>query len=136
MTDALAPVALDLARWLRNKPGVTEVQPPVMSPRMPKARTRLPMPAALPLPIPRFLKSKRQASFEIRCTYKGKRRVFRYFVETLDDAGDMRDVLVVHTNGELLVEVPDEFGHLLPNDIYYDNRSRTVSVLGGYNPGT
>lgn len=94
------------------------------------------MPVALPLPLPPFLATKPQPSFEIRFTFKGHRRVFRYFIEALDDPVTVRQVLRVHTNGELMVVVPDEYGHIMPNEIYYSNRSTAAAVLGGIAPGS
>jgi hypothetical protein len=136
VTSDLALIAQDLARWLRNKPGVTEVQPPIMDPKLPRPRPRLPMPVALPLPVPPFLSPKPQPSFEIRFTFKGHRRIFRYYVEAVDDPVTVRQVLKVHTNGELMVAVPDEYGHIMANDIYYGNRSEAAAVLGGVAPGS
>jgi hypothetical protein len=41
------------------------------------------------------------------------------------------ETLKVHTNGELMVRVPDEYGAALrPNDIYYNNWSAASAVLG------
>ena len=128
----LAPIAQDLARWLRTRPGVSDVQPPVLAPRPATLRPRLPMPIALPLPG--FLSNKRQPSFEIRFAFKGERRVFRYYVEALDDPATVRDTLRVHTNGELMVRVPDEYGHIVANEIYYSNRSTSATVMGNPAP--
>jgi hypothetical protein len=136
VTTDLALIAQDIARWLRNKPGVTEVQPPEMAPKLSRPRPRLPIPVALPLPVPSFLSPKHTPGFEIRFTFKGHRRVFRYFVEAVDDPVTIRQEFRVHTNGELLVVVPDEYGHIMPNEIYYGNRSTAAAVLGGIAPGS
>lgn len=57
--------------------------------------------------------------------------MLRYFIEAVDDPNLVREALKVHTNGELMVRVPDAYGAALqPNDIYYGNRSATGSVLG------
>jgi hypothetical protein len=119
--DDLKSIAADLARWLASKPGVKDVQ--VVTPPPPARHGKLPRPPFLtPPPSP---------SFELHLTYKGQRRVLRYFIEAVDDPKVVRETLKVHSNGELLVRVPDEYGAMLrPNDIYYGNRSTTGAVLG------
>jgi hypothetical protein len=62
--------------------------------------------------------------------FKNEHRVFRYFIEHFDEYETIKNTLRVHTNGELMVRVPNEFGHLMPNDIYYGNRSEAASTLG------
>ena len=108
-------VARDLARWLGARPGVSEVQESVTPRKRGGFLSRLPLPPPLGKP--------RQADFELRFTYKGQARRFRYFMEGRDDAQTVLSTLRVHTNGELMVKVPNEHGTLLPNDIYYDNRT-------------
>jgi hypothetical protein len=57
--------------------------------------------------------------------------VLRYFIEAFDDFTLVCETLKVHTNGELMVRVPDEYGAALrPNDIYYGNRGGAGAVLG------
>lgn len=118
-------IARELGRWLQTRPGVGELRV-----NLNPARTggiRVPMP--LPLPLPPFLRG-RQPSFELRFVYKGEPRQFRYFLEQTDDPGTMLSTLRVDTNGELLVRVPNAYGQLMPNDIYYGNRSTTAPGLG------
>lgn len=81
----------------------------------------LPLPPALRRPEP---------SFEIHMIYKGQARQFRYFFEQIDDEATMMSILRVHTNGELMVRVPNEFGQPMANDIYYGNRSTSAPGLG------
>jgi len=110
-------LAHELARWLMARPGVAEVQESVAPRRQGGLLSRLPLPPPFGKP--------RQADFELRFTYKGQARRFRYFMEGPDDAQTVLGTLRVHTNGELMIRVPNEHGNLLPNDIYYDNRTAT-----------
>lgn len=114
-------IAGELARWLQTRPGVRDVQ--VSQPQAPRGglRARLPLPPALRGSRP---------SFDIRFTYKGQPRLFRYFLEQADDTEAILSTLRVHSNGELMVRVPNEYGQLLPNEIYYGNRSTTAPGLG------
>jgi hypothetical protein len=107
------PLAQDLVRWLRTKPGVSDLQPPITPPKPRRSR----------LPKPPFVGDGPQPDFELHFTYKGQPRLFRYFIEQPDDPQTMLDNMRVHTNGELMVRVPNSYGQLLPNDIYYANRS-------------
>ena len=129
MKNDLAGIATDLVRWLQAKPGVSNVQAPNLSPHStgPRFRVPVPLPPALRRPTP---------SFEIRFTFKGRPRVFRYFIEMFDDPDTIRNTLRVHTNGELMVRVPDAYGHLQENDIYYSNRSATATTLGKTAPNS
>lgn len=113
-------IAHELARWLAARPGVGEVQETVIPRQRGGLLSRLPLPPPLGRP--------RQADFELRFTYKGQARRFRYFMEGWDDAQTILGTLRVHTNGELMVKVPNEHGTLLPNDIYYDNRTATPGL--------
>ena len=127
MTIDVQSIANDLARWLQSRAGVTDVRPPVMSPK--QARRRF------PLPVPAFLSPAGTGpAFEISFTYKGEPRTFRYFIEAPDDPATIAQTLRVHTKGELIVRVPDEYGHLMPNDIYYDNRSAAAQGMGSAAP--
>jgi hypothetical protein len=121
----LEPVARELARWLRAVPGVTEISGPIMSPKTSKPRGPMPK-----LPKPSFLGGSPDPSFELRFIYKNQRRVFRYFVDQPDTPEAMVSNLRVHSNGELMVRVPNEFGQLMPNEIYYVNRSAGVTTPG------
>jgi hypothetical protein len=119
--DNIAVLANDIALWLRRKSGVADVQTLRPTPK-PAARSRFPRPpfrpaAALP-------------AFELRFTFKGEHRVFRYFIEEFDDATTAREMLQVHTNGELLIRVPNSAGFPRENDIYYGNRTEAAAVLG------
>ena len=109
-------LAEDLASWLSSKDGVAAVQRPVVAERA--AGRRMPFRRRGPA----------SPAFEIRFTYKGLSRRFRYFVEHPDDLATMKNTLRVHTSGELLVLVPDGPAHVMLNDIYYDNRSPIVSA--------
>jgi hypothetical protein len=60
--------------------------------------------------------------------------VFRYIIEQLDDPASVKNMFRVHTTGELMVEIPDNFGHIMPNDIYYGNRSEAAAALGSVAP--
>jgi hypothetical protein len=110
-----------MARWLQTRPGVHDVQISLPQGRRSGTRRRLPLPPALRGTAP---------SFEIRFIYKGQPRLFRYLLEQVDDTQAILSTLRVHTNGELLVRVPNEHGQLLPNEIYYGNRSATAPGLG------
>jgi hypothetical protein len=101
------------------------VHPALPPPRAGGLRARLPLPPALRIPNP---------SFELHFTFKGQPRLFRYFIEQADDPEAILTTLRVHTNGELLVRVPNEYGQLLPNEIYYGNRSTTAPGLGDLAP--
>jgi hypothetical protein len=117
--DDVARIANDLARWLVQKAGVTGVQPPV---------TALQSAARLRAPFRRSETS--QPAFELHFAYKGSGRCFRYFIENFDDPESVCNILRVHTNGELLVVVPDKYGNPLPNAIYYGNRSVAGAAYG------
>jgi hypothetical protein len=114
-------IAQDLARWLQTRPGVRDVHVAQAEARRGGLLGRLPKPPALRGTEP---------SFEIRFHYKGQPRIFRYFLEQTDDTEAILGTLRVHSNGELLVRVPNEYGQLLPNEIYYGNRSTTAPGLG------
>jgi hypothetical protein len=121
LQDNIQAVAAYLARWLSSRAGVGDVQ--VVIPP--------PLPRRSKLPRPPFLTAPASPAFELHLTYKGERRVLRYFIEAIDDLTLVCDTLKVHTNGELMVRVPDEYGSALrPNDIYYGNRSSAGAVLG------
>ena len=128
MATDLEPVIEGLVRWLRTKPGVSEVRQPVLAPRASRPR--------LPLPMPKSLRGGHDPSFELHFTYKGVPRVFRYFIEQVDEPTTMLNTLRVHTNGELMVRVANDFGQIMSNDIYYANRSVAASVLGKPAPPT
>jgi hypothetical protein len=123
--DEIQAVADDIAHYLARKAGVSDVQPPVVPPK-PVSRSRLPF--ARPHAA--------RASFEIQFTFKGRHRVFRYFIEHFDDLVAVKNTLRVHTNGELMVQVPDGFGNLQTNDMYYGNRSVAASTLGAVVPAS
>ena len=117
--DEIKVLAKDLADWLSSKDGVTAVQRPVFTEKAAATRRlpfRRPGPAA--------------PAFEIRFTFKGLSRRFRYVIENPDDLTTMKNTLRVHTSGELLVLVPDGPAHVMPNDIYYGNRSVVASAFG------
>jgi hypothetical protein len=120
-------IADDIARWLTRKAGVRDVGPPLLTPRSTARR-------GLPFPRPPFLPKIPHPSFEIQFMFKGETRLFRYIIEQFDDIEAIKDTLRVHTNGELMVRVPDEFGALMPNVIYYENRSVAGSALGHVAP--
>jgi len=116
-------ITQELVRFLRSKPGTSEVQPAIMSPAPHKARSLFPF----PLPKPPRKAGPPAPTFEIHFTYKGQPRVFRYIIEQADEAQTMINTLRVHTNGELMVRVPNAYGQLMPNEIYYTNRSAVAS---------
>jgi hypothetical protein len=116
-------IAEEMARWLRTRSGASEVRVAFE----PRKRSKL------PLPVPRALRPP-QPSFELHFMFKGRPRVFRYFIEQQDDAQMILSTLKVHTNGELMVTVPNGFGQPQPNDIYYSNRSTTAPGLGEPSP--
>lgn len=68
-------VAAYLARWLSSKAGVADVQ--IVVPPPPARRGRLPRPPFLTPPV--------SPAFELHLAFKGQRRVFRYFIEAIDD---------------------------------------------------
>ena len=123
-------IAAALAAWLRSKPGVRDVQAPNLATRRPASRI------PIPFPLPSFLNigGGPAPSFELRFTFKEQPRTFRYFIEQQDDQETIINVLRVHTNGDLLVRVPDEYGHIVPNDIYYSNRSSAGAAYGSAAP--
>jgi hypothetical protein len=114
-------VAASLAAWLSSRSGVTNMQPPIVAAHPPE-HSWFHWPRAV---VP---------SFEIKCQYKGRARHFRYFIEHLDDLQSVEDTLRVHTNGELMIQIPDGFGGLQRNDIFYGNSSVAATVLGGEAP--
>jgi hypothetical protein len=120
-------IARETARWLQTMPGVRDLHVAPAAPRHGGLRARL------PLPLPPALRGT-DPSFEIRFTYKGQPRIFRYYIEQVDDVETVLNTLRVHSNGELLVRVPNEYGQLLPNEIYYGNRSATAAGLGNPAP--
>lgn len=129
MAVDLTPIATELVRWLGTKPGVSAIQGPIISPK------RLSQSQRLPLPMPSFLRAAVAApSFEIRFLYKGQQREFLYFVEQQDDPRTILNTFRVHTNGELLVRIPNEHGQLMPNEIYYVNRSSSSAAFGSSEP--
>lgn len=117
--DDIKELADDLADWLSRKDGVSSVQPPIV-PQKPLPRSRL--------SFPRF--SPAAPAFEIRFVFRGEARRFRYIIENRDDLARMKKTLRVHTNGELLVRVPDRANQLMENDIYYGSRSVEAAELG------
>jgi len=117
--DEFRALADDVAEWLSRKVGVSSVQPPVI-PRKQAVRARTPFHRRAPS----------TPSFEITFTFKGRARHFRYFIETVDDLAVMKSTLRVHTNGELLVTVPDGPLQVMPNDIHYGSRSVEASAFG------
>lgn len=113
MSTEMTAIADNLARYFRTLAGVSEVRDPVFASPPPPKR-RLPMPS---------LKSKKQdAAFEISFVYKGEPRTFRYYFDLKDDLRAAGGILRAHSNGELMVRVPDDYGHVVPNEIYYVNR--------------
>jgi hypothetical protein len=114
-------IAEELARWLRTRPSAHDVQVIRAPHAVRRHGLRLPKPPFLQTPTP---------TFEIRLVYKGEPRLLRYYIEQDDDPVAMVSTLLVHTNGELMVRVPMEYGHLAPNDIYYRNGSRFAPGVG------
>jgi hypothetical protein len=112
MTPEFMTIADGLARYLGALSGVSEVHAPLFAPARPAKRR---------LPVPRFL-TKQGATFEISFVYKNEPRTFRYYFDGKDDLRAAGEILRVHSNGELMVRVPDDYGHVVPNDIYYVNR--------------
>ncbi len=112
MTTEMTTIADSLALYFRALAGVSEVHDPVFAPP-PPAKRRLPRPG---------FKSKKSATFEISFVYKNEPRTFRYYFDGKDDLRPAGAILRAHSNGELLVRVPDDYGHVVPNDIYYVNR--------------
>ena len=112
MTTDMTTIADSLARYFRALAGVSEVRGPLFTPARPAKRR---------LPVPRFL-SKQGAAFEISFIYKNEPRTFRYYIDGKDDLRAAGEILRAHSNGELMVRVPDDYGHVVPNDIYYVNR--------------
>lgn len=127
MVGTIEGISGEMARWLRTRPGVADVREVKPQPK----RSRLP----LPVPIPPALRPP-QATFELHFSYKGRPRVFRYFIEQQDAPATIVNTLKVHTNGELMVSVPNDFGQAQPNDIYYSNRSIVGAGLGDPAPNT
>jgi hypothetical protein len=119
--DNIALLANDIAQWLTRKSGVNDVQPPRLTPAS-APRSRFSRPPFRPAPA--------QPAFELRFTFKGEHRVFRYFIEEFDDATTARQMLQVHTNGNLLIRVPNDAGVPMHNDIYYGNRTEAAAALG------
>lgn len=117
MATEYTTTAHELARWLASRPGVGEVQASVTPRQRGGLRSRLPLPPPLG--------KARQPDFELRFTYKGLARRFRYFMEDQGDPQTVLATLRVHTNGELMIKIPNEHGTLVPNDIYYDTRTAT-----------
>ena len=122
MTSEFTPIADGLARYLRTLSGVSEVRAPVFTGGSP-AKKRL--------PIPRFL-SKPDATFEISFVYKNEPRTFRYYFDDKDDLRGAVPILRAHSNGELMVRVPDQYGRVMANDIHYVYRINTA--LGALAP--
>jgi hypothetical protein len=112
MSTEMTAIADSLARYFRTLAGVSEVRDPVFA-SPPPTKRRLPVPS---------LKSKKGAAFEISFVYKGEPRTFRYYFDGKDDLRSAGGILRAHSNGELMVRVPDDYGHVVPNDIYYVNR--------------
>jgi len=113
VTAEVKAIADDLARYLRSLGGVSDVHPPVATVKKPTSRRRPPVPAFL---------ATQGAAFEISFMYKNEPRTFRYYVDAHDDLRAVTQILRSHTNGELMVRVPGEYGHVMPNDIHYVNR--------------
>jgi hypothetical protein len=111
LTTDLTSVADNLAAYLRTRSAISDVHVRLGAARQEKKR----------LPIPPFLVKQRPA-FEINFTYKNEPRTFRYYVDPHDDPRAIGDLFRVHTNGELMVRVPDDYGRIVPNDIYFVNR--------------
>ncbi len=122
--DEIKDLADDLAAWLSRKDGVSSVQPPVL-PGKPSPRSRFPFRRSAPA----------APAFEIRFVFRGQARRFRYIIENRDDLATMKTTLRVHTNGELLVRVPDRANQVMANDIYYGSRSIVAAPLGEVSSG-
>ena len=117
--DEIRALADNLADWLSQKVGVTSVQPPIFAQKAAK-HSRL-----------AFHRSRPKApAFEIKFIFKNQPRRFRYFIENIDGLATMISTLRVHTNGELLIRVPDGSSQLWPNDIHYGSRSVAAAALG------
>jgi hypothetical protein len=114
------PIAEALVRWLRTRPGAQDVHIVHTAEGAPGG-PHLPKPPFRQTPVP---------TFAIRLVYKGEPRLLRYYIEQEDEPAAMERTLRVHTNGELMVRVPGEFGRLAPNDIYYRNASRFAPGVG------
>lgn len=121
LANEYARLAEMLMQWLRTRPGVSDVE--LVEWTAPRRAGR---PA---LPMPPFLKSQ-VPDFVLRFTYKGEQRNFRYMIEHKDEMASMLSTLRVHTNGEMMVRVPNAVGRLEPNDIYYRNRSSFAPGVG------
>lgn len=121
MANEYARVAEALVHWLRTRPGVTDVELVEVPARRRAERPALPKPGFLKTAVPDFV---------IRFNYKGEQRNFRYMIEHKDDVTSLLSTLRVHTNGELMVRVPNAVGRLEPNDIYYRNRSSFAPGVG------
>ncbi len=112
MTTDLTTIADNLAAYLRTRSGISDVQVRLGA-AAGKDKKRLPMPSFL---------TKQRPAFEINFTYKNEPRTFRYYVDPREDLRVVGDLFRVHTNGELMVRVPDDYGRIVPNDIYFVNR--------------
>jgi len=110
VTPEVTAIAEDLYRYLRSLGGVSDVHRPVPIHKKPAPRGRPPVPAFIAAP---------GAAFEISFTYKNEARTFRYYVDARDDLRAVTETLRSHTNGELMVRVPGEYGGVEPNDIHY-----------------
>jgi hypothetical protein len=117
--DEIRALAGELVDWLSQKVGVTSVQPPIFAQKAAK-HSRL----AFHRPGPKA------PAFEIKFIFKNQPRRFRYFIENVDDHAAMINTLRVHSNGELLIRVPDGTSQLWPNDIHYGSRSVAAAALG------
>ncbi|MGH2346317.1 MAG: hypothetical protein ACRDG4_13915 [Chloroflexota bacterium] len=112
MATDLSTIADNLAGYLRARSGVSQVQVRLSAAaRQGKKR----------LPVPRLF-TKQGAAFEINFVYKNEPRTFRYYVDRHEDLRAAGELFRVHSNGELMVRVPDDYGRIVPNDIYYVNR--------------
>lgn len=112
MTTDLTTIADNLAAYLRTRSGISDVQVRLGA-AAGKDKKRLPMPSFL---------TKQRPAFEINFIYKNEPRTFRYYVDPREDLRVVGDLFRVHTNGELMVRVPDDYGRIVPNDIYFVNR--------------
>ena len=118
MTTDLASVADNLAAYLRTRSGISDVRVR-LGPVARQGKKRL--------PIPHFL-AKQGPAFEINFVYKNEPRTFRYYVDPREDPRTVADLFRVHSNGELMVRVRDDYGRIVPNDIYFVNR---IDVAAG-----